>query len=231
MDVTRLLHPEDPERLAAIERGLVEGTLRYGEAERRLVHRDGHVLWADTRGAVVGEGEDRHLLLHARDITDRRRYEGQIQQLADHDALTGLYNRRRFQEELEWLVAYAARSGDAASLLVLDVDHFQYVNDRYGHPAGDALLRALADLLRGRLRETDVVGRVGGDELGIILPGTGCAEAATTGEALVAAVRRDLAVPVGEHRIRATASFGLCEIAPDAARSAAAVLAEAEGAL
>ena len=81
-----------------------------------------------------------YLVLQVVDVSDRKRFEGQLRRLADHDALTGLYNRRRFGEELEWIVGYAQRYGHPAALLALDVDHFSYINDSYGHATGDELL-------------------------------------------------------------------------------------------
>ena len=127
-------------------------------------------MHAQVRGALAGTGETSYLVLQVVDVSDRKRFEGQLRRLADHDALTGLYNRRRFSEELEWIVGYAQRYGHPAALLALDVDHFSYINDSYGHATGDELLGTVAALLRSRLRDTDIVGRLGGDEFGVILP-------------------------------------------------------------
>lgn len=99
----------------------------------------------------------------------RRRLEAQLSYQADHDLLTGLLNRRRFAEELERMLRYASRYRRAGALLVLDVDSLKLVNDAHGHAAGDAALKALALEIRRRTRGTDVVARLGDDELAIAL--------------------------------------------------------------
>jgi diguanylate cyclase (GGDEF)-like protein len=95
-----------------------------------------------------------------------------LQSLADHDGLTGLLNRRRFEEELRRQVAATARYGRSAALIVLDLDDFKTVNDAHGHAVGDELLREVAGALRRRLRASDVAARLGGDEFAVILDGT-----------------------------------------------------------
>jgi diguanylate cyclase (GGDEF)-like protein/PAS domain S-box-containing protein len=106
----------------------------------------------------------------ARDITARLRYQAQLQFLAEHDSLTGARNRRRFERDLSDQVARARRYGEHAALLVLDVDDFKQINDVYGHRTGDRALKAIAAALMGRLRETDAVARIGGDEFALLLP-------------------------------------------------------------
>jgi diguanylate cyclase (GGDEF)-like protein len=90
--------------------------------------------------------------------------------LADHDELTGALNRRRFVRDLNVQLGRARRYGESAVVMVIDIDHFKQVNDRYGHPAGDRALKLVATALEQRLRRTDTVARVGGDEFGVLLP-------------------------------------------------------------
>jgi diguanylate cyclase (GGDEF)-like protein len=112
----------------------------------------------------------------------------ETQRLATTDALTGVSNYRHFHNLLDLEVQRARRMGYSVGLLVMDLDHFKWVNDRHGHPVGDQALREVADELRRRLRRTDVIGRLGGEEFGAILPGDGLAEVAIVGEKLRRAV-------------------------------------------
>jgi diguanylate cyclase (GGDEF)-like protein len=101
------------------------------------------------------------------DITDQRRSEARITHMALHDTLTGLPNRVLLNERLEYALTRAKR-GDIVATHILDLDHFKHVNDTLGHPAGDKLLETVADRLRGLVRETDTIARMGGDEFAIV---------------------------------------------------------------
>ncbi len=113
------------------------------------------------------------------DLTVRKKLENGLQYLADHDPLTDLYSRRRFAEELERELRLAVRAKAPPALVIFDLDHLKVVNDTHGHAAGDALLKAFADVLRTRARATDVVARLGGDEFAVILPEAGKPDALT----------------------------------------------------
>jgi diguanylate cyclase (GGDEF)-like protein/PAS domain S-box-containing protein len=110
--------------------------------------------------------------LVTREATDRRRREMELRQEADHDVLTGLYNRRFFDATFARAVEDACEKEAALSLCILDIDHFKGVNDNYGHPVGDVALRAISTRLGTALRSNDVLARVGGEEFAIILPNT-----------------------------------------------------------
>jgi diguanylate cyclase (GGDEF)-like protein len=105
------------------------------------------------------------------DVTGRKRTERRIAHMARHDALTGLPNRTLFHERLEEALASSRRHGESVALLCLDLDHFKTVNDTLGHPAGDALLKAVAERLRTDLGDEDTIARLGGDEFAILLRG------------------------------------------------------------
>jgi diguanylate cyclase (GGDEF)-like protein len=113
--------------------------------------------------------------------------EAQAQRLADRDALTGLYNRRRLLELLDSLIADAAQSKQCVGMLFIDLNGFKAVNDEYGHPAGDRLLTTVAKRIAARVRTADIVSRYGGDEFVVLLPGVPDEEAVT----LVADMIRD----------------------------------------
>ena len=117
--------------------------------------------------------------------------------MADHDALTGLFNRRRFEEELERHIAHGRRYGMGGALLLLDLDDFKRVNDDFGHRAGDRVLTAVAVVLKHRLRESDIVARFGGDEFAVLMPVGGVGEATELAELLGAAIRADVPTPAG----------------------------------
>ena len=170
--------------------------------------RDGElrlISWSNT-ALTDPEGNVVHIVGTGIDVTQRRELEDRLRHLADHDALTGLINRRRFEEELERHLAHGRRYGMAGSLLVLDLDGFKAVNDNHGHRAGDAVLKGVAQALEQRLRESDVVARLGGDEFAVLLPYATPSEADQVCEALERAIAEDVPTP-GERHIEASAGF------------------------
>lgn len=113
---------------------------------------------------------------------------GYLEKLADEDTLVPIANRRAFVRELSRMVAYAERYGTGSSILYFDVNGFKEVNDEHGHDAGDAALRRISEILLENLRESDVVGRLGGDEFGIILAQADAATAAEKAAQLASAI-------------------------------------------
>jgi diguanylate cyclase (GGDEF)-like protein len=104
------------------------------------------------------------------DVSERYRYERQLAFLAEHDPLTGLANRRRFDDQLARHVDDCLRYGPRGAVLMIDLDHFKEVNDTLGHGVGDELLVDVARVLLQRMRSTDLVARLGGDEFAVLLP-------------------------------------------------------------
>lgn len=127
------------------------------------------------------------------------------------DMLTGLRNRRSFQEELLRLFAQRQRQGVVFSLLMIDIDHFKDFNDVYGHLAGDLVLRSVAQVLANTVRQIDLVCRYGGDEFAVICPGTALDVAATAAERIRLAVASQ-PVPLKDRQIQITASVGVAEV-------------------
>jgi len=207
----RQIHPEDRDRvIEEEERDSVRGVPLA--SEYRMITRDGRVVWIRDEG-VLRTGQDGRLRYEGMltDVTERKTFEGRLQFLADHDPLTGLFNRRRFTDELELEIKLMRRDGHPSSLLMMDIDKLKQVNDSLGHQVGDALVRQTAELLRQRLRETDAVGRLGGDEFAVILRGSRLNEAAAVGEDLLERYRaRDQVVAGGA--VRPTVSLGLTSL-------------------
>ncbi|HEY1360520.1 MAG TPA: EAL domain-containing protein [Thermoleophilaceae bacterium] len=181
----------------------------HAESYDLIEFKDGRVLERYSRPQLI-EGNAVGRVWSFRDITERKRTETELQHLADHDALTGLFNRRRFDEELTRELARAGRYDEPGALLVLDLDNFKYVNDNLGHQAGDQVVMSVAAVLRKRLRETDVVCRLGGDEFAILLPHTDAEQAKTVASELLRAVREHEAL-AGGRSMRMTTSLGIAE--------------------
>jgi diguanylate cyclase (GGDEF)-like protein len=142
------------------------------------------------------------------DVTERRSFEAELRFLADHDALTGLPNRRRFHDELQRHLAFTARYGGEGAVLLFDLDNFKYLNDTQGHKAGDQYLVSLARVLQERLRQTDVVARLGGDEFGVLLPAAGPVQARRVAELLAEAVREHAPLVAGQP-VKLSTSIGI----------------------
>jgi diguanylate cyclase (GGDEF)-like protein len=152
-----------------------------------------------------------------------------LQREADEDSLSGLRTRRRFEEEVRGAMARSRRDGTTGALLMLDLDHFKEVNDSYGHPAGDKLIEEVAEVLRKRTREGDVLGRLGGDEFAVALPSCRSDEATVVAEAIVSAVREHQSADEGVGQI--TVSVGVAMFGTEALMSYATLVSEADTAM
>lgn len=171
-------------------------------------HKDGREFPIDVTVGSAGEGAQSFHVGIIRDISERKRLERELQRQASTDGLTGVLNRRAFTAECERLMAVALRHRRPLSLMVIDADHFKRVNDMFGHPTGDAVLKALALTLGQALRTSDVLGRLGGEEFGILLPETDAAGAREVGERLLQAVRERRIEHEG-HALHVTVSIGV----------------------
>lgn len=170
--------------------------------------KDGHRFPIEVSvGSSSAAGSNLHVGI-IRDISERKQVEQELQRLATTDGLTETLNRRAFTGEGERLVALARRHGHPLAVMILDADKFKNINDRYGHPVGDLVLKALARAVAAVLRQTDVFGRLGGEEFGLILPETDAAGAEQLGQRLLAAVRA-CRVPHGEQQLSFSISIGV----------------------
>lgn len=193
---------------------VTNGALRWFESHTRAVLDDG--------GRVTGT------VSMIRDVSHRKTLEAELSRAASTDSLTGLANRRVFDAALAQRIEVAAQGGIAGCVAVFDIDHFKAVNDRHGHEAGDHVLQAFARIARGVMRDGDVVARLGGEEFGILFPGTGIDQA----HCLCERLRTTLSATKLRHGsaiVELTVSAGIATI--DGMGSAAVVLRAADTAL
>lgn len=159
------------------------------------------------------EGIITHFIAVKEDITERKRFVERLEFLADHDPLTNLFNRRRFQKELDWFLGQSRRYNHYGAILFIDLDNFKYVNDTLGHQIGDELLVNLSKLLKERLRDTDTIARLGGDEFAIILPNSDADQAQLFAKHILGLVQNHTHVNYKNHA-SITASIGIA-VFPD----------------
>lgn len=182
-----ITHPHDLDSDLSHVQQMLSGAINSFQMEKRYFHRQGQEVWVLLSVSLVHDpvGLPLYFISEIQDITDRKRYEqqvaqqqlaleaanAQLEQLAITDGLTGLKNRRFFDEHLEQEVNRAARQQAPVSLLMLDIDHFKSYNDAFGHPAGDGVLRQVAHLIQTESRSIDVAARYGGEEFVVVVPG------------------------------------------------------------
>jgi diguanylate cyclase (GGDEF)-like protein/PAS domain S-box-containing protein len=198
-----------------------------GERREVLGHQpDGSSTPMELTLSEVRVGQARSLAAVARDIREQKVAEARMRLMADQDALTELVNRIGFERALTEHVVHAARYGSAGCVIALGIDNFKYVNESLGVEAGDELLVSLSELIDRRLRKTDILARVGGDELGVLVHGTDMPKALALTEELLRIARAHPFVLKGEG-IRITVSAGVTSL-DDRTVVGAELLAEAE---
>jgi diguanylate cyclase (GGDEF)-like protein len=187
------------------------------------------LLYREAYGPAFAEGADQLATMLAEQVSlalanlDLRE---QLRSQAIRDQLTGLYNRRFLEDALTRETGRAARSGEPVAVAILDVDHFKRINDTYGHEAGDAVLRELGQVLLKTIRKTDIVGRFGGEEFLILLPGATVEVAQARALAVLEAVRAmEVVIPNGAPLNHITASIGVAAMPLHVARGDALVAA------
>jgi diguanylate cyclase (GGDEF)-like protein/PAS domain S-box-containing protein len=184
-----VLAEDMPKVMASIEDALIPGTEQQ-IVTVRIRCQDGSIAWTEANSRIIRDastGDVIEFVIVLRDVTERKLLEDRLSALAMTDGLTGLANRRAFDEALEREWKRTLREGTQISLL-LDVDHFKDFNDQHGHLVGDDCLRAVAAAAAGAVRATDIVARYGGEEIAIILPLVDQPGAAETAEKVRAAI-------------------------------------------
>ncbi len=204
-----IMHPEDTGNDLREREQLLTGEIPAYQVEKRYFDAAGETLSAILSMSLVRdtEGEPLHYIAQLQDISARKELEEQLLHLADHDPLTGLRNRRLFEHDLRLQLGRCQRYGEAAGLMVIDLDGFRALNRERGGSVGDETLRAVARALTRRLRETDLVGRLGGDEFAVLLPHADEEGLAVVAEGL-ARVIPACSVDAGEDVVHPSASIG-----------------------
>lgn len=204
-------HVEDLPRLRAEMRHCIEGGAESLVCEYRVADGPAGWRWVLTRGTVVErdeQGKPLRMIGTLSDITARRESEEKVRFMALQDPLTELANRAHFDERLHFALANARRYQESIGLILLDLDRFKPVNDQYGHAVGDQLLQAVARRIKSSVRETDTVGRIGGDEFVVLLTGPVTRE---TAQLVADKIFNQVAAPLelGGLRLEITCSLGL----------------------
>jgi len=209
-----MTHPDDMDLDAQSLAQLLAGDIPSYQIEKRYHHAWGHYVWVLATTSIVRD-EDRtplYVVTQVQDISERKEMARRLEYVVDHDFLTGLLNRRHFEQELTKETERAARYGTPGAVLLVDLDNFKDVNDTFGHRAGDDVLKGVAGLLRQRLRHTDIIARVGGDEFAVLLTQTDADQVHIVADEVVKSLSRETAM-LADHSIRITASVGAVMLA------------------
>ena len=182
-------HPDEIRIGQAVTARLATGQDTY-QAERRYLRPDGSTVWAATHVTLVRNeaGDPDHVFAQLQDTTDRKLMESEMVRQVMHDPLTGLANRALLTDRLVHGLARARRRGSTLSVLLLDIDHFKFVNDSMGQDVGDQLLHNVAARIQHSVRPGDTVSRIGGDEFVIVCDDISPAETAVMASTILVAV-------------------------------------------
>jgi diguanylate cyclase (GGDEF)-like protein/PAS domain S-box-containing protein len=161
------VHPDDSKSVVDVVKKAIESQTP-GKVEFRIRHAEGRYLWLETIGNLLFDecGQITGMVTSSRDITERKKIEEQLKYLSLNDPLTGLHNRSYFEEEMRRI---GDKHNKQVGIIVCDLDGLKFVNDTFGHDAGDKLLIKAADVLRESFRDSDFIARIGGDEFAVLL--------------------------------------------------------------
>lgn len=221
-----IVHPEDAGNDGEQRRRLLAGEIPAYSVEVRYFDAAGETVSAIVSMSLVRDRDGRPLnyVAQLHDVSERKRLEENMRGLGDHDPLTGLRNRRLFGHDLKLQVARCRRYGEVAGLMLIDVDAFRRVNDRHGERAGDEALEAIARALTRRLRETDLIARLGADQFAVLLPHIDADGLAVVAEGLSRVIAA-CGIDVGEDFVHPSASIGFALVDEHVASAEDALLA------
>jgi diguanylate cyclase (GGDEF)-like protein/PAS domain S-box-containing protein len=191
-----LVHPSDLERVITSVQDMLASPGERTLVECRVRHADGHWVTVESNCQnLVHDPTIAGFVVNSRDVTDRKALEAQLHQRAFYDGLTGLSNRHLFRDRVDQAVARAQRRDEPFAVLFLDLDGFKNVNDTLGHPAGDALLRVVAERIGSAIRGHDTAARLGGDEFAVLVESMrDRSDAARVAERILAELREPISL-------------------------------------
>ena len=224
------LHPEDRPKFGHALEQCLGGTGNL-DIEYRVAWADGSFRWLRTKGDALLDlnGDPMKILWVTEDVSQRKDMDARVRFLAHHDLLTGLPNRTLFQDRLQQALASAKRMQSRVALLFIDLDRFKYVNDSFGHRAGDILLQTVAARLRNCVRETDTVCRHAGDEYLVVLSALRePTEAALVAEKILKIF--DETFVLESHQVQISASVGI-SVYPDDGQTMEDLIRNADAAM
>jgi diguanylate cyclase (GGDEF)-like protein/PAS domain S-box-containing protein len=211
-DIGALMEAGSLERFACHIDGLLAGRIAVAHDELGLRLRAGRSFEARVSMSLVAAatpGAGRDLILQIEDVTERNRLKNELQDLADHDSLTGLLNRRRFGAELARRASPDRRDRGRGAVILIDLDGFKEINDTLGHEAGDRLLVSVAAALRSASRQGDVVARLGGDEFALLVAEASVRDAERIGRRILERLHERAVIGEGRDVRHVSASVGI----------------------
>ncbi|KAF0814548.1 Cyclic di-GMP phosphodiesterase PdeB [Andreprevotia sp. IGB-42] len=207
------------------DHAFAEERVDFGE----LTMNDGRVITQQCYQVIDAQGAANGKMWLYEDVTQQRQIAERMINLAERDALTGLYNRHRFQQELERMVSEADRRDGTMALVFFDLDEFKYVNDTFGHGVGDELLKSIGREIGSQVRRHEVLSRLGGDEFAILVPDCNEFEVSKLAERIVGNISQ-LQFAVDGHVLKPSSSVGVA-LFPQHANNAAELVAHADSAM
>ena len=225
-------HPEDLAQSAANMERVLAGEIDSYQMEKRYLHKNGQAVWVQLTASLLKdtEGAPINFIAQVEDISERKRDQEQIRQLAYYDTLTNLPNRRLLMDRFNQALSQAKRFQRSLAVMFIDLDRFKAINDQLGHDIGDELLKVVAARLNTCVRTGDTVSRQGGDEFIVILTEIKHPEdAERVARKILDALA--LSVAVGEHRLHITTSIGIAVFPVDGTEDARELMKKADMAM
>lgn len=216
MNISDVTHEKDRSSDSELASRLWMGDIPMFVREKRFIRRDGNEVWGKVTTTIVKDDNKapQYILQVVEDTTERKRLEAELVRLARTDPLTGVSNRLSFMERGNEEFQRFKRYGTQACVMLLDIDHFKQINDKYGHQSGDTVLKRFAKACVEQLRQTDIFGRLGGEEFAAVLVETDFEHATEAAERVRQKIEA-MVVALPEEDIRLSVSIGITAIAKD----------------